>query len=123
MREMKKYSEAFKLQVVHAIESGKYSSCHEASIVYGIRGCSTVHNWVREYGKNHLIGKVVRVETADERQEIRRLKEENKKLKSALADTHIDLRLEHEFLKYACEKMGTDINEFKKKAGMKYPIG
>ncbi len=118
MKEMKSYSEAFKLQVVHDVESGKFGSCYEAASTYGIRGDSTVYRWVRKYGKSHLIGKVVRVETLSERQEIKRLKEENKKLKSVLADAHVDLVIERGYLKLACDKMGTCVEEYKKKAGI-----
>ena len=52
-----KYSEAFKLQVVNEIESGRVSSIHAASVRYGIGGGETVKSWVRGYGRNHLIRK------------------------------------------------------------------
>jgi transposase-like protein len=115
MKEIRSYSEAFKLQVVHELESGKFGSCFEASSTYGIKGASTVYNWVRKYGKNHLIGKVVRVETLNERQEIKRLKEEVRELKLALADANLDLRIERGYLKLACRDIGTDVEKYKKK--------
>ena len=37
MRETIRYSEAFKLQVVREIETGKYGNCNAASEAYGIR--------------------------------------------------------------------------------------
>ena len=115
MKEIRRYSEAFKLQVIEAIESGKYENCHEAALTYGIKGDSTVYNWVRKYGRNHLIGKVIRVETPDERREIKRLKEENKKLKNSVSDLYHEMRINKELFVMVCEKTKTDPSEFKKK--------
>ncbi|OPZ27708.1 MAG: hypothetical protein BWZ02_01542 [Lentisphaerae bacterium ADurb.BinA184] len=87
MDETMRYSEAFKLQVVAEIESGRHVSCHAAA-VYGIRGHDTVARCVRHYGKSHLLRMVVRVETPDERREIARLKAHVRELESALSDVH-----------------------------------
>ena len=115
MKEVLRYSEAFKLQVVRDIESGRYGSCHEATIVYGIRGPGTVASWVRHYGKSHLLRKVVRVETADERREIERLRAEVKEFQAALSEAHLELRLERSYLKLACRAAGEqDVDVFKK---------
>ena len=116
MDKVMRYSEAFKLQVVHEIESGRYGSCHEAAMVYGIRGTATVARWVGHYGKSHLLRKVVRVETADERREIDRLKAQVRELQVALSDAHLDARLERSYLKLACRAAGeNDVEGFKKK--------
>ena len=64
-KEVVRYSEAFKLQVVSEIESGKFKSLHEAQKRYGIRGSGTITYWINQYGKNHLLNKVVVVKTAD----------------------------------------------------------
>ena len=66
-----RYSEAFRLQVVREIEVGKHRSCNAASEAYGISGSMTVQRWVRAYGRSDLIGKVMRVETPEERSELR----------------------------------------------------
>jgi len=116
MKDVIRYSEAFKLQVVREVESGKHPTCGAARSAYGIRGSATVAYWVRKYGKNHLLGRVVRVETANERSELKRLKAENHKLKEALADTTVELSLEREYVKIACKAAGVaDVGEFKKK--------
>jgi transposase-like protein len=116
MNEVMRYSEAFKLQVVHEIESGRYGGCHAAAAVYGVRGNGTVARWVRHYGKSHLLRKVVRVETADERREMDRLKAQVRELQVALADAHLDVRLERSYLKLACKAAGEDdVDAFKKK--------
>ena len=116
MKPLLRYSEAFKLQVVREIENGRHRSCLAASNAYGIRGATTVAGWIHHYGKSHLLGKVVRVETTDERNELKRLKARVRELEGALSDAHLDLRLERAYLAISCERSGDDdVAEFKKK--------
>ena len=114
-----RYSESFKLKVVSELENGKIKGICEARELYGISGGGTVQGWLRQYGKNHLLNKVVKVQTADEHSEIKRLKTENKKLEKRLADLYMDFKLEEEFLKLACKRAGTKVEEFKKKVELK----
>jgi transposase-like protein len=112
-----RYSEAFKLQVVSELESGKFKCIFEARRRYAIRGVGTVERWIRKYGKKHLLKRVVRVETTNERDQLRAMREKIRKLESALSDAHIDLRLERAWFELACEAGGIeDIESFKKKA-------
>lgn len=112
-----RYSEAFKAQVVREVEEGKLASCNEAALRYGVHGSTTVYRWVRKYGRNHLIGKVVRVETVGERDELKRLKERVRELERLLADQSLDLALERTYVKLACREAGiADVDAFKKKA-------
>ncbi len=118
-KETMRYSEAFKLQIVSELESGKLTCPNEARRRYGIKGSCTIENWIRKYGKTHLLNKVVRVETPKERDRLKEIEEENRRLKSALADAHLDLRLEKAYVEIACEVAGIDdVNSFKKKAGI-----
>lgn len=111
-----RYSEAFKLKVIRELEEGRFSSCAAAGRAYGIRGTATVQRWVRKYGKNHLMGKVVRVETADERSELEHLKARVRELEKTLADSTMDLRLEQAYVKLACKAAQIDdVDGFKKK--------
>jgi transposase-like protein len=114
-REELRYSEAFKQQVVSDLEAGRFGSPYEASQAYGIRGHATVRRWVEEYGKSHLLSKVVRVEKPGEPGEIRRLRERVRQLESALADAHIDGALAESNFELLCEWTGTDAEAFKKK--------
>ena len=112
-----RYSEAFKLQVVLELETGKLGCIFEARKRYAIKGIGTVDRWVRKYGKNHLLKKVVRVESTNERDQLTELKKKNRELESALSDAHLDLRLERAWLKIACKAGGIDdVETFKKKA-------
>jgi len=111
-----RYSEAFKLQVVRELEEGRFTCVGEASRSYGVNGRETVAEWVRRYGKEHLLRKVVWVMKADERAEVEALRKRVRELERALADAHLDLRLEEAYLELACEAAGIkDMEEFKKK--------
>ena len=111
-----RYSEAFKLQVLRAIEEGKYPGPWAAARAYGIRGSGTVEYWACKYGKNHLLGKVIRVEKPEEINETKRLRKRVRELEKALADAHLDLKFEGAFLEIACEAAGIeDVEQFKKK--------
>jgi GTPase involved in cell partitioning and DNA repair len=70
--------------------------------------------WVRQFGSGRF-GKVIRVEKADEVNEISQLRRELRKVKEALADTHMELALEKAFLVVACEEMDQSLEAFKKK--------
>ena len=114
-----RYSEAFKVKVVNELETGKLSTVSGAMELYGIRGSETVKKWLQNYGKNHLLNKVVTVQTADEKSEIKKYKTDIRKLKEALADAHLDLRIEQEYFKMACEVGNIEYPaKFKKKLNL-----
>jgi transposase-like protein len=114
-----RYSEAFKLQVVRQLEQGYFENPWEAGQAYGVKGTGTVSRWVRRFGKEHLLGKVVRVMKADEQSEVKALRKRVRELERALADAHLDLKLEEAYLELACEAAGVeDVGEFKKKHAM-----
>lgn len=113
-----RYSEAFKRQIVREVESQELSFS-EVKRKYGIRGQGTVQLWVRKYG-NGIRGKIIRVETPEQRDELKELKERIKRLESALADANIDLALERAYTNMACERAGIkDVEGFKKKVAGK----
>ena len=120
MKKIIRYSEGFKLAVVRALEQGEVENCCQARQKYGIRGAATVENWVRKYGKNHLIGKVIRVEKAEEKNELKRLKQRIRQLEETLADTTVDLAIERAYTEMLGEKAGIeDLQAFKKKVDEK----
>jgi len=116
MRSVVRYSEAFKLQVIRELEAGRFGSLNEAKLAYGIKGAMTVGKWIRRYGKNQLLGKVIVVMKADEQTEVKELRKRVRELEKALADAHIDSRLDAAYLKIACRRAGVeDVEDFKKK--------
>lgn len=116
-----RYSQAFKLEVVRELERDGLS-IEAVRRKYGIGGCGTVSNWVQQYG-NGSRGKVIRVERPEEINERARLKDRVRRLEQALADANLDLALERQYTRLACERAGIqDVAEFKKKAGGQRPM-
>lgn len=111
-----RYSEAFKQQVLRELEEGKFGSVQSAARAYGIRGGATLQGWIRRYGRTHLLRKVVRVETPEEVNEFKELRKRVRELEKALADAHIDSKLDAAYLQIACRAAGIeDVDGFKKK--------
>ena len=80
-----RYSISFKQKVVQEIEE-EGLSFSQAARRYGIKGGETLQKWVVTFGKNHLLNKIVRVEMKDEKDRVKELQAEIKRLKLALAD-------------------------------------
>jgi len=113
-----RYSEAFKRQVVEEIGRGKHLSPQRAKQAYGIGGSVTVEKWVRKYGREDLLPKRIRIETMKEIDELKEARKRIRELEAAVADAHIDYCLEKSYLKIACERLGEDREDFKKKNAM-----
>ncbi len=106
-----KYSNRFKLGIIKEIEENGLS-ISECQLKYGIRGSQTIQNWLNKYGKNHLLNKVVRIETMDEKDELKHLREENKRLKIAYAELSLHHKCSEAVIEISDEMFGLD---FKKK--------
>ena len=110
-----RYSEAFKLSVVHEVEAGGLAF-NAVARKYGIRGSGTVQWWVRKYG-NGTRGKVIRVEKPEEIDQTAKLKERVRVLERTVGSLHVELALERAYTEIACERAGiADVAAFKKKA-------
>lgn len=114
-REVMKYSEAFKRHVVKELEFGKVKSLLEARERYGIGGGGTVGEWVRKYGSDRIQRKVVRVETPEERDQIKTLKTRIRELEKALSETKVSETLAKAYFETLCEKFGVKDPEALKK--------
>lgn len=108
-----RYSKGFKMQCVREVEAGK-SCAYAVQRKYKIKGTSTVMRWVRRWGSGRY-GKIIRVEKAHEVNEARQLRSELRRVKEALADTHMELVLEQAYLAVACEELDQSLEAFKKK--------
>jgi transposase-like protein len=113
-KELVRYSEAFKMQVVQEVRQGKFATIAQAQKAYGICGKATIQKWLKKYGGEELLPKRVRVETMAEIDGLKEAKKRIRDLEKALADSHTDYCLERAFLEIACEEMGTSRDELKK---------
>jgi len=105
-----RYSISFKQKVVREIEE-EGLTLSEASRRYGIKGGQTIQNWLRKFGKNHLISKIVRVEMKGEKDRVKELEAELKKVKVALADATMKNDVLETLIKVASDHYQTDIKK------------
>lgn len=112
-----RYSEAFKHQVLHEIESGalNFSTAREK---YGIPGMQTIQAWAKKYGNFGILPKIIHVESPKEKEQIKELKAQIKQLKMAIADIALDRAIAESTLEVICEQRGLNVEEVKKKAGI-----
>ncbi len=109
-RVTKHYSLAFKQKVISEIESGKLTK-NGARRLYGIGGGSMIQQWIKKFGKLHLLNKVVRIELKDEISKLKQLEKEKKDLESALAQAQLRLITYESIIEIAEEELGIDIKK------------
>jgi transposase-like protein len=109
---VRRYSQAFKQQVVREYEAGR--SAWELQQKYGIGGSQTVKRWVKQYGTAGFRSEVVRIQRVEEQDELRTLRTRVQELESALAETVLENRLLHTTLELASASLQLDL---KKKYG------
>ena len=104
-----RYSNSFKLNIVQEIEQG--NSFAAVRKKYGIGGAAIIQQWVKKFGKHHLLNKSVRIETMNEKDRLKELEAENKKLKIKLAETYLAKDCLEELVKMANEIYKTDLKK------------
>ena len=107
-----RYSLAFKQKIIGEIENGVYK-ISEASRVYHVSGFS-IYAWLKQFGKDHLINRIVRVQMRDEADRIKELEKQKKSLESALAQAHLKILTLESTIESAEQIYKVD---FKKKSG------
>ena len=105
-----RYSISFKQKVVREIED-EGLCIQEASKRYGIGGSQTIQQWIKKFGKYHLLNKVIRIETMEEKDRIKQLEQENAKLKMALADSLMAKRCLEVLIEEANKEYKTDLKK------------
>ena len=105
-----RYSISFKQKVVREIED-EGLGIREASRRYGIKGGQTLQQWIRKFGKYHLLNKIIRVETMEDKDHIKQLEQENAKLKVALADSLMAKRCLEVLIEEAEKEYKTDLKK------------
>lgn len=109
MRDVKRYSEAFKKQVVMSLEK-KERGISEASRVFG---CSSVslYEWIRKYGKDYKIGRIMRIETKTERDRLKELESEVKRLSKENEKMYLKTVALESLIELADEEYKTDLKK------------
>jgi len=104
-----RYSVAYKIQIVQEIENGLIS-IRSASKLYGVPP-TTLTDWVKKYGINTQIDKVVYTMTHAEERELLVLRKENKRLAKALDDSHLQNMALESLIEVADEKYGLTLKK------------
>ena len=85
---IKRYSEAFRRQVVKEYEAGE--TITDLQKKYGITGGQTIQAWIKKYARAGLRTTVVRIQTAEEVNRVRQLEKQVEELERALARTTLE---------------------------------
>ena len=109
-RSIIRYSISFKQQVVKEIEE-EGLNYEDAKRRYGIKGNATIQKWLVQLGKNHLVNKIVRVEMKGEKDRVKELEAEVKKLKAALADSALENYAMKTLIDVVNEHYDTDVKK------------
>lgn len=108
-RKVIRYSNSFRRQVVEEVENGVGISVLQRR--YGIKGGSTIQKWLCKFGKTHLLNRVVRIETMEEKDKIKHLEEEIRRTKLALADSLLAQRSLEVVIEQANKAYQTDLKK------------
>lgn len=89
----KRYSEAFKRQVVLEYEAG--ISIPDLQKKYGIGGSETIRRWIKKYAKDGFRHELIRIQTSEEINRLKILENQVKELQQALGKVMLEkLKLE-----------------------------
>ncbi len=92
-KQVKRYSEAFKLQVVSEYEAG--SNISDLQKKYGITGGSTIPRWIKKYAKEGFRHELIRIQTAQEARRVKELEKQVQELEQVLGKVTLEkLKLE-----------------------------
>ena len=108
-RVYKRYSQAFKLQVVSEYESG--SSTSDLRLKYGIGGGNTIGQWLEKYAREGYRSKVIRIQKADEFQELKAMEKKIVALESALSESILENRMLKATIEAADKEFRTDLKK------------
>jgi transposase-like protein len=106
---VKRYSEAFKQQVVREYEGGR--SMKELSAKYGIGGGSTISAWVTKYGRAGLRQQLQVVQSPSEQESFQALQERNERLEKVVAQLLLDKVMLESALQVAEAQLGETIKK------------
>ncbi len=85
---IRRYSEAFKKQVVREYEEGAAASGLRGK--YGIKGRSTINTWVKKYGREGSRYKLMVIQKPAEQQRVKELEKRVQELEHALAQVMLE---------------------------------
>lgn len=107
--QIKRYSQAFKHQVVREYEAG--ASIYSLVQKYGIGAQRTVKRWIEKYSHAGYRKELVIIQSVDDQQEVQAMKERMAELETALAESVLESRMLQTTLTVASEALGMDLKK------------
>jgi transposase len=105
-----RYSISFRQKVVREIEE-EGLTIEAAKRRYGIGGGQTIQRWIRKFGKYHLLEKIIRIESMEEKDKVKKMQDEIRKLKEALADSMMAQKCLEAVIQEANKEYKTDLKK------------
>lgn len=105
----KRYSIAFKRQVVEEYEAG--SSASELGQKYGIGGGSTISGWVNQYGREGSRYKLMVIQKPEEQNRVKELEVRVQLLESALAQVQLEKHVLESVVAVADKELKVDLKK------------
>lgn len=85
---LKRYSVAFKKEVVREYEAGASESSLKQK--YGIGGSTTISKWLKKYGRYGTRHELMVIQKPEEQNQVKQLQQRIQELETALAQTVVD---------------------------------
>lgn len=85
---LRRYSEAFKKQVVREYEAG--AAANSLREKYGIKGRSTISHWLKKYGREGSRYQLMVIQKPEEQEQVKQLKKRVQELEKAVAQLTLD---------------------------------
>ena len=106
---IKRYSQAFKQQVVREYEAG--ASATSLAQRYGIGTHTTIKKWVKKYGRFGFRTEKVVIQTVEDQLEVQEMKTRIAALESALAESVLENRMLEATLTVASTELKLDLKK------------
>ena len=106
---VRRYSQAFKQQVVREYEAG--ASVYKLQQKYGIGANITVKRWVSKYGRSGYRSELVVIQSVDDQLEFKAMKKRIAELESALAESVLENRMLQTIIGVAEKELGIDLKK------------
>ena len=106
---IKRYSQAFKQQVVREYEDG--ASLYKLGQKYGITGHQTLKRWIEQYSRAGYRTEMVVIQSVDDQLEVKAMKERISQLEAALAESVLEKRMLETTLEVASQALNLDLKK------------
>ena len=106
---VKRYSQAFRQQVVREYENG--ASVNSLQEKYGIGGTKTIKRWIKKYSRSGYRAELVIIQGVEDQIEFKEMKQRIVELEAALAESVLENRMLKATVEAADEALGMDLKK------------